>query len=728
MAPKLPHNHGMPVPTAAEENALADCMRRGIQLHMEGQLEQALAAFETACRLDPANAHAASATATVLTALARPVAAYRLLLSLAPRLLEDADGAANLAIAAETCGDMAQALLAYQRALQLDPAHLRSLNNLGLLAAAQSQWELAIGYAEQCVALAPAEVTHHHNLADFLAGARCYPQALAVLGAAAQRFPEHLDITVRQVAVLAFNGEFEPSRKLAASLDGAAQEYLTSFLSQALTPPDPERMLRPAPAVSPDPLRLFTGQAFEAMEECDWRNNTKLATLLRESIADSARTGENRDWRDAQFYGLMLDMEEGELAQMRQVSVQAIAAGLGSPLPPFKTGRKTGARSSDTRIHVGLAVPSLRNPRQRLALQRRLALHDRQRFAIHVYAGTHRPEPAYSDSLRPHAANVMETAHLSDAELAARIRLDQLDVFVDMAFASSACRPEIAALRVAPVQIRQLTWHRHHPPAPCDYNMSDRFIHPDGLDLAPYGPVLRLPHTCWLAVHEDGSEGPGPLLAPDDLPAGVLVLCSRFSPATLDPETFGAWMQILHALPEAVLYLPGCKPAAAANLEREAAAAGIRSTRLLFAHAIAQTSARTRRPDLFLVPFRFGTAEGLEEALRLGVPALSCAGNSMASRMGGSLLHAAGLPGCVLDSHQAYVDEVLRLGRDAQALLQLQEQVRTVTPISELFDLPSRIRDWENAWAWMTQRSRDGLAPIAFTLPPLSPAPARTPG
>lgn len=728
MAPQLPHNHGMPAPTAAEENALSDWMRRGIQLHMEGQLEQALTAFETARRLDPANVNAVSAAATVLTALARPAAAYRLLLSLAPRLLEDADGAANLAIAAETCGDMAQARLAYQRALQLDPAHLRSLNNLGLLAATQSQWELAIGYAEQCIALAPAEVTHHHNLADFLAGARRYPQALAVLDAAAQRFPEHLEITVRQVAVLAFNGEFESSRQLAASLDGAAQEYLKSFLSQALTPADHERLLRPAPAVSPDPVRLFTGQAFEAMEECDWRNNTKLAEVLRESLADSARTGENRDWRDAQFYGLMLDLKEGELAQMRQLSVQAIATGLGSPLPAFTTGRKTGARSSDTRIHVGLAVPSLRNPRQRLALQRQLALHDHQRFAIHVYAGTHRPDLAYSDSLRPHATSVMETAHLSDTELAARIRLDQLDLFVDMAFASSACRPEIAALRVAPVQIRQLTWHRHHPPVPCDYNMSDRFIHPDELDLAPYGPVFRLPHTCWLAVHGDDSGAPGPLWAPDSLPDEALVLCSHFSPATLDPETFGAWMRILHELPEAVLYLPGCKPSAAANLTREAAAAGISATRLIFEHVIEQASARTRRPDLFLDPFRFSSAEGLEEALRIGVPALSCAGNSMASRMGGSLLRAAGLPACVLDSRQAYVDAVLRLGRDAPALLQLREEVRAVTPTSGLFDLPSRIRDWENAWAWMTQRSRDGLAPIAFTLPPLSPTPARAPG
>ncbi|MBA3595448.1 MAG: hypothetical protein H0W47_16910 [Polaromonas sp.] len=712
----------MPSTNAPDPVDHAGWMACGIELHATGQLEQALAAFEQAGALEPGNINTTTAIATVLSELSRPNAAYHTLMSVAPQLMEDADGAANLAIAAETCGDMAQAHLAYTRALQLDPAHLRSLNNLGLLAATQSQWDLAISYAEKCLELAPGDPSYHHNLSDFLAGARRYPEALNVLDAAALRFPEHLDITARRIAVLAFNGDFEQSRQLTAGLDGRAQAWLQSFLAQALTPTDPERVLRPAPQVSPDPLSLFTGQAFEAMAECDWRSNTKLVIALRESLADNARTGRYRDWRDAQFYGLMLDLHESELAQMRQGSVKTIDEAMTARLPAFKPGRRTAARSADTRIHVGLAVPSLRNPLQRFALQRQLALHDHARFAIHVYGSTYRPDPAHMECLRPHAANVMETAHLTDVELAARIRLDQLDIFVDMAFASSACRPEIPALRVAPVQIRQLTWHRHHPPTPCDYNISDRFIHPDGLDLAPYGPVLRLPHTCWLAVHGDDHGAPSPLLVPSDCPA-ALVLCSRFLPATLDPDTFRAWMKILQALPEAVLFLPNCRPAAAANLAREAEAAGIADSRLLFTDPSSVAVEGTRYPDLFLDPLRCSAAEGLEEALRSGVPALSCAGDSMASRMGGSLLRAAGLPGCIVDNPQVYVSEAVRLGRDAQALSQLAGQVRAVTPESALFDLRSRVRDWETAWAWMAQRSRDGLAPVAFTLPPLPPAP-----
>ena len=715
----------MPAFIPADPAEFEDWMRRGTRLHAEGQLEQALIAFENALAVAPASVQAASATATLLSALSRPEAAFRVLLSVESLLMEDADGAANLAIVAETCGDLARAHKAYQRALALHPAHLRSLNNLGLLAAAQSQWDLAIDYAERCVAVDRAEPSHLQNLSDFLAGARRYAQALVVLEAASQRFPEHRDITIRRVAVLAFHGELEKSRALAATLDGPAHDYLLSFVSPLLKPGEPKRLHSQALPLAYDPLPLFTSQAYEAMLTCDWRGNGKLSTVLRDSLDPTTGTGHQRDFRDAQFYGLTLGLAESELAQLHQGSRAAIASGLHRSVPTFKPGRKVGTRLGDTRIHVGLAVPSLGDPLQRRALQQQLALHNPQRFAIHVYACTPLPDLAHSEALSTYAASVVETAHLSDEELVGRIRLDQLDVFVDKAFFTF--RPEVLASRIAPVQIPQPSWNGHHAHLLYDYILSDPFIHPDGLDLAPCGAVLRLPNTCWLAVHGDHPETARSLWAPGSLAAEALVLCSRFAPGTLDPQTFAAWMAILRGLPDAVLYLPGCNAAVAANLVREALAAGVDTTRLVFADADNQPPGgdRTRRPDLFLDPLRCSAAEGLEEALRMGVPAISCAGNAIASRMGGSMLQAAGLPDCVLDSPQAYVTEAAHLGRDAKARRRLQQRLQTVTPTAALFDVQARVGDWETAWAWMTERSRAGLPPVAFNLPP---SPLHVPG
>lgn len=694
-------------------------MLRGARLHADGRLDEALIAFENALALAPRDVNAASACATLLSALSRPVASYKALLSVESLLMETADGAANLAIAAESCGDLARAGTAYERALALDPNHLRALNNVGLLAAGGARWTQALDYARKCVALDPGHAPYHVNLCDYLCGARRYADAQAVLEAAALRFPDDLDIRIRGAAVPAFNGDFDTSREASLAFDAATLDYFRDFLGRAIAPAYLDHKPRLQQGELPDARQLYCGQAFEAMTLCDWRDNERLTATLREMLDEALRTGRRRDWRDAQFYGLMLGMDENELAQMRRVSVAKISDDLKAVLPPF-VRRANPVGRHDGRIQVGMAVQSLRDERHTHALKRQLALHDGGRFAIHIYSPTRHPEIEQGDMLKPHAASVTEIAHMSDVEAAGRMRLDQLDVFVDMTFDTAWCRPELPELRVAPVQLRQLTWHRHNPPRPCDYNMSDTFVHPDGLDLAPYGAVVRLPHTCWLAAHDETPADGWDSREQAGLPADALVLCATVPSVMLDPESFAAWMRILRSLPDAVLWLPGYSLQIAANLVREANAAGVHENRLLFAHRLtrAQSLACLKHADLFLDTLRFNANLGLEDALRLGVPALTCAGDSMASRLGGGMVRAAGLPQCVMESQRAYVAEALRLGRNPHALQQLRQQLLAGKAAAPLFDLAARVREWETAWAVMAERSRAGLPPVAFDVAP----------
>jgi protein O-GlcNAc transferase len=227
------------------ENLHSTWMHRGATLHAEGQPERALMAFENALELAPSDLNTVSACATLLTALARPVAAYNTLRSVEALLLGDADGAANLAIAAESCGDLTRARSAYQRALALNPQHVRSLNNVGLLAAAQSQWELAIECARQCLELGPNEAKHHTNLADFLTGSRRYQEALEVIAAGRKRFPDNLGMTARVIAVLAFSGDLEKSASIADTLDAAGKAGLHEFLERLMQADDADNKLRP---------------------------------------------------------------------------------------------------------------------------------------------------------------------------------------------------------------------------------------------------------------------------------------------------------------------------------------------------------------------------------------------------------------------------------------------------------------------------------------------------
>jgi predicted O-linked N-acetylglucosamine transferase (SPINDLY family) len=176
---------------------------------------------------------------------------------------------------------------------------------------------------------------------------------------------------------------------------------------------------------------------------------------------------------------------------------------------------------------------------------------------------------------------------------------------------------------------------------------------------------------------------------------------------------------MLDALPDAVLWLPGYAAPARRNLQQAAVQAGIDASRLVFQQRAsrAQTLARLPLADLFVDTVRFNANQGLVDALRMGVPAVTCAGQSMASRLGGSILRAAGLPDSVVRGPSAYVDTVVRLGRDASALQAMRAELASQRAQAPLFDPQARLREWESAWETLVKRHQSGQAPAAFDVP-----------
>src|SRR5213079_3076600 len=116
------------------------------------------------------------------------------------------------------------------------------------------------------------------------------------------------------------------------------------------------------------------------------------------------------------------------------------------------------------------------------------------------------------------------------------------------------------------------------------------------------------------------------------------------------------WMRLLAGVAGSVLWLSPANAAARRNLRREAAARGVDPQRLVFAPLMSLPEHLTRHvhADLFLdtTPYNAGTTAN--DALFMGVPVLTCAGDTMASRVAGSQLRAIGLPKLVTTSLADY--------------------------------------------------------------------------
>ena len=116
------------------------------------------------------------------------------------------------------------------------------------------------------------------------------------------------------------------------------------------------------------------------------------------------------------------------------------------------------------------------------------------------------------------------------------------------------------------------------------------------------------------------------------------------------------------------------------------------------------------------------------EALWVGLPMLTCAGRTFASRVGASLLHAVGLPELVTDSFEAYEALAVRLATEPGLLAAKRQRLADNLPTAPLFVVARYTRHLEAAYGQMVARARDGLAPAAFAVAREELTPQAPPG
>jgi protein O-GlcNAc transferase len=132
--------------------------------------------------------------------------------------------------------------------------------------------------------------------------------------------------------------------------------------------------------------------------------------------------------------------------------------------------------------------------------------------------------------------------------------------------------------------------------------------------------------------------------------------------------------------------------------------------RLVFAGKVNLQDHLARQPlaDLFLDTLPYNAHTTASDALWVGLPVLTCAGQTFAARVAGSILHAAGLPELVTDSLMDYEATAVNLATDGSRLKSLREKLLLQRPSCPLFDTDRFRLHIELAYATMWERWRSG--------------------
>ncbi len=323
---------------------------------------------------------------------------------------------------------------------------------------------------------------------------------------------------------------------------------------------------------------------------------------------------------------------------------------------------------------------------------------DRGRFECHAYS-TIDFEDDFTRRIRDAVDAWQVLPAESDLDAARRIHADGVHILVDLAGHTGHARLPVFALKPAPVQVSWLGYFATTGLPEMDCVLVDPVAVPPAAAAQFTEAAWSLPHTrlCFDAPRDAPEVAPAPLLQ-----NGFVTFGSYQSVSKINDPVLACWAAVLDAMPTARLRWQSGQfgdGEVRQRLAERLCQHGIPQTRfeLLPGQGRQDYLASHRSVDILLDTFPFPGGTTTCEALWMGVPTVTLAGDTLLSRQGASLLSAAGLPDWVADSPADYVDRAVRFARDGAALVQLRQRLRAMVQASPLFDRVAFARDFEQA-------------------------------
>jgi len=673
----------------------------GAALHRAGRGEDALAIFESITEHTPEDFDAWMAVAAARADLNRPWAALLACnrgLELRP---EHPDALTNTALVLLRIGDLPAAEFVARKALACGGGFHSLLALAQVLARSQRPVAAEAAYREY-LAIRPDNTEARLQWADTLIAARRFTEARESLAQILHENPGTVPALLGLAYVDAIEGDEVRSGELIARAresDPAACKSWRPFLMADML----------AGVARLDPLRFRVAFESDAIFSCEWSRRRGFRDWLVDRLARDDRPP--LDDEDTPFVSLGLEIPpELRLKLARQVAAGLSAAASGSSLLRAKRGNRQRLRigylSGDMRLHP---VGRLFSPA--------FALHDRERFEVHVYHTGPR-EDCLPRRRAEQDADVFRDVERWPADaLAQLIASDGIDVLVDLSGYTRYSATEALALRPAPVQVHYLGYLGTLGAPFVDYSIADRHVLPDNLRPAWSEAIAFLPHTM---IPCDGSMvSPGRKRTRHEhgLPENNTILACLNATWKIEPEVFAAWMRILARVPASTLWLfDGGVREARENLKRAAREMGVEETRLVFADQVPYEDylERYHHVDLVLNTRVYSGNTTTLEALANGVPVLCFTGDEMQSRLAAGIVSEVGLGELVQPSIAAYEQAAIELATSVERRASLQRRVREGVSQSTLFRIDSRVRELEVAYETMWRRHLEALPPADF--------------
>ncbi len=359
-------------------------------------------------------------------------------------------------------------------------------------------------------------------------------------------------------------------------------------------------------------------------------------------------------------------------------------------LPNKKEKIKLGYFSADFREHATTYL-----------MARLFELHDKNRFELILFSFCPiRPNDEEQKRVIKSANKFIDVSNKNNFEICEEVKNLGIDIAIDLMGFANNNRFELFTSGLAPIVINYLGYPGTVGTHKIDYIIADKKLIDKKNKEFFSEKIIYLPDTYQPNDNKKIISSRKMTRKEFYLPEDKFILCSFNQTYKINLEILNVWSEILNEKKETVLWLLANDELTKNNLIKEFSKKGVDSDRIIFAKKtkVSDHLARQKLADLFLDTFPYTGHTTTSDALWAGLPVITLKGNSFASRVSASLLHAIGLEELITHSILDYKKTILHLIKNEKELLKIKKKISTNIKSKPLFNTEIYTKNLEKSY------------------------------
>jgi predicted O-linked N-acetylglucosamine transferase (SPINDLY family) len=610
-----------------------------------------------------------------------------------PAPIRETENALALAAHHYQAGLLTEAERLCRQIVQVDPGHVHALYLLGLVAHRSRRWDEAIAHYRQALQQRPEVAEIHFDLGTALNERGQLAEAVASYKEALRYLPDYPEAQANLGDVLRTLGRHEEAEAQYRSALRLRPDFAQACnnlggLLMIL------RRYAESEAVSREYLRLEPTSAIA-------HYNLGLALEAQAKLDEAMHCF-------TQVLRIQPDHVKGQLSRSRVAAAQKQAqpdvplvqssalfsmyyAASYDPGRVFaehlRWGRQFGERPAerrpprpvnrdpDRRLRTGYVSGDFRTNVVGRYCEGVIGAHDRRQVEVFCYSNVSQEDEG-TERIKALSDHWQCITQLTDAQAAEAILQDKVDLLIDLSGHCAGNRLGVFARKPAPIQVTHFGYPGSTGLLAMDYRLTDTFCDPPGqTERWHTEKLVRLPQSWWCYLPW-GSPEIGPLPAQR---AGAVVFACACNQFKVTDDIIDLWAQILSALPASrMLVIGGLGRDRDDHVRAVFRQRGIgpEQVTLVPRQGVEEYLRFFQGVDILLDTYPFTGCNVTADALWMGVPVVTRAGPTAATRQGLSILSQVGLEDLAATTPQGYVEIAVRLAQDLPRLRELRGALR----------------------------------------------------